>query len=57
MSNPSKPTLSIEERLEIFDQSKQRQREREAHKPPEFSATDRGWAREDLYDRGLLENK
>ena len=43
--------LTVAERLAIFDRSVKRQRERERHRqlPP---ASDRGWRREDLYDRG-----
>lgn len=40
-----------EERLRLFEQATERQRRREEERqyPP---ATDRGWRREDLYDRG-----
>ena len=47
-----RPSGSIEERLALFDQVVERQREREARRPPEPLATDRGWTREELYDRG-----
>jgi len=41
----------VEERVKRFDQATQRQRDRE--KRENFkSAVDRGWKREDLYDRG-----
>lgn len=45
--------LSVEERLRLFDEATARQRQREAKmtlpkEPPE----DRGWKREDLYERG-----
>ena len=40
-------------RLKLFDQGTQRQREREARQgAPSRSGGDRGWKREDLYDRG-----
>jgi hypothetical protein len=48
-----RPSLSVEERLELFDQATQRQREREARRLPEPAVEDRGWTREELYDRGL----
>ncbi|HEY7671939.1 MAG TPA: AbrB/MazE/SpoVT family DNA-binding domain-containing protein [Gammaproteobacteria bacterium] len=49
----TRSSLSLEERLRLFDQSRARQREREKgmvipDKPP----ADRGWRREDLYTRG-----
>ncbi len=45
--------LGLEERLRLFDAATARQREREKSMklPPEPPA-DRGWKREDLYDRG-----
>jgi len=47
------PRLSVEERLRLFDEATARQREREAKmKLPAEPPTDRGWTREDLYDRG-----
>ncbi|HET9227563.1 MAG TPA: AbrB/MazE/SpoVT family DNA-binding domain-containing protein [Thermoanaerobaculia bacterium] len=40
-------------RLRLFDQGTQRQREREARQEiPRQSGKDRGWTREDLYERG-----
>jgi AbrB family looped-hinge helix DNA binding protein len=52
---------SVEERLKLFRQTLERQRQREAH-PPEAEASRerppkpheiaRGWRREDLYTRG-----
>lgn len=40
-------------RLKLFDQGTQRQRERETRQEtPRQSGTDRGWVREDLYERG-----
>lgn len=45
--------LSIEERLRLFDEAtqraKKRAKEKERKLPP---ATDRGWSRDELYDRG-----
>ena len=46
--------LTIEDRLRLFDQATQRQREREVWRRSQGgTATDRGWRREDLYTRGL----
>jgi AbrB family looped-hinge helix DNA binding protein len=47
----SKPRLSLEERLRLFDEATRRQSARE----PLSTATiaeDRGWTRDELYDRG-----
>lgn len=53
--------LSTEERLKLFDQATERQRKREAHpeeipevveRPWKPHEIERGWRREDLYDRG-----
>jgi AbrB family looped-hinge helix DNA binding protein len=50
---PTRPAkLSVEDRLQLFDRATQRQREREASRPSIGSMSDRGWKREDLYDRG-----
>lgn len=46
------PRLSLEERLRMFDKSRQRQREREKQRGPVPQTADRGWTREELYDRG-----
>ena len=52
---------TVEERLELFDQSTMRQRAREANPPPQEASAEagwkpheiaRGWRREDLYTRG-----
>lgn len=50
---PSRSSLDRAARLKLFDQGTQRQREREARQadPPQ-SGGDRGWTREDLYERG-----
>lgn len=42
----------VEERLRLFDQATERQRDREGRSPTS-PAFDRGWRREDLYARGL----
>ncbi len=45
---------TVEERLELFDQATQRQKQRKkkaGNRLPRAAA--RGWKREDLYDRGL----
>lgn len=46
--------LEVEERLRLFDEATERQRERQRQQPQERAAEgDRGWSREDLYaDRG-----
>jgi AbrB family looped-hinge helix DNA binding protein len=46
------PHLSLEERLRLFDEATERQRAREAGRPPVGGVTERGWRREDLYTRG-----
>lgn len=44
---------SLAARLALFDAATARQRDREAQEPiPTQDARDRGWRREDLYDRG-----
>jgi AbrB family looped-hinge helix DNA binding protein len=50
--------LSVKERLALFDQATERQRQREAMFGKETvtsseSDADRGWTREDIYIRGL----
>ena len=48
-----KPRLSVEERLRLFDEATVRQGEREAKiRLPAEPPGDRGWTREELYDRG-----
>jgi AbrB family looped-hinge helix DNA binding protein len=44
--------MNREDRLGLFDQATQRQHQREARRGPLPRANDRGWKREDLYDRG-----
>jgi hypothetical protein len=48
---PKKP-LTREERLRLFDEVTRWQRERELANPPCPEEPERGWKREDLYDRG-----
>jgi len=43
-----KPTLSLTERLRLFDVATQRQRERQSHRAS--SEGSRGWTREELYE-------
>jgi len=47
----AKPAGGLVTRLKVFDQATARQRIRE-HARPLAAATDRGWTREELYDRG-----
>ena len=49
---PTVRSLDRDERLKRFDQATQRQRQREAERGVPPPAKDRGWTREDLYDRG-----
>ena len=44
--------LTVEERLKMFDASVERQKKRERLKGKQPQSSDRGWKREDLYDRG-----
>jgi AbrB family looped-hinge helix DNA binding protein len=48
----SKPALDIGARLDLFDQATQRHQVRDACRAENQLATDRGWTREELYDRG-----
>lgn len=49
----SKPRLSVEERVRLFDEATERQRLREkGMKIPATPPKERGWRREDLYTRG-----
>ena len=43
---------SVEARLRLFDEATERQRLREARRPKVKKTDDRGWTREELYDRG-----
>ncbi|MFL6604013.1 MAG: AbrB/MazE/SpoVT family DNA-binding domain-containing protein [Steroidobacteraceae bacterium] len=50
-ANAVRSGLSTQERTRLFDEATQRVKARvKPQKPP--LATDRGWTREDLYDRG-----
>jgi bifunctional DNA-binding transcriptional regulator/antitoxin component of YhaV-PrlF toxin-antitoxin module len=40
-------------RLQLFDRATERQRERQAGRLGTHRPVDRGWSREELYDRGL----
>lgn len=44
-------SLSVEERLELFDRATERQRRRQEGRAGSEPTKDRGWGREDLYDR------
>jgi bifunctional DNA-binding transcriptional regulator/antitoxin component of YhaV-PrlF toxin-antitoxin module len=48
---PVRPKLSIRERLELFDASVARQRERERLRGPAPPVGARDWTREELYGR------
>jgi AbrB family looped-hinge helix DNA binding protein len=43
--------VTVERRLELFDRATERQRKRQ-EESPRAPATDRGWTREELYQRG-----
>ena len=44
--------LNVATRLRLFDQATDRQRHRQRDLQPIPAGADRGWSREDLYDRG-----
>lgn len=44
--------LDVETRLKLFDAATERQRLRQSRRPRARRARDRGWRREELYDRG-----
>jgi AbrB family looped-hinge helix DNA binding protein len=44
------PALSVAERLDLFDRATERQRQRDGRRGG--GAGDRGWTREELYERG-----
>ncbi len=52
LAHPLRSGLTVEERLELFDRATERQRRREATRGPRETSPDRGWRRDDLYDRG-----
>lgn len=48
--------LSLEKRLELFDEGTERQRQRERERGvPADTGEGRGWTREELYDRDLAD--
>ena len=50
---PDATTLSVAERVRLFDETNERQRQRQARmRLPANPPTDRGWTREELYTRG-----
>ena len=49
--NAVRSDLSLEERLRLFDEATQRAKQR-AKKKKLLPATDRGWSRDELYNRG-----
>jgi AbrB family looped-hinge helix DNA binding protein len=52
-TRPDASRLSVAERLRLFDEATERQRQREARmKLPASPPTDRGWTRAELYTRG-----
>jgi AbrB family looped-hinge helix DNA binding protein len=44
-------SLSAEDRLDLFDQASARRQERQAGSPKTEAGGDRGWTREELYNR------
>ena len=46
-----KRTVGAAARLRLFDAATQRQRQRDARAPGPVSPPDRGWTREELYER------
>jgi AbrB family looped-hinge helix DNA binding protein len=52
-ARPDATTLSVAERLRLFDEANERQRQRQARITlPASPPADRGWTREELYTRG-----
>jgi AbrB family looped-hinge helix DNA binding protein len=45
---------SLRERLKEFDEATRRQQERQTLRPRVATSQDRGWTREDLYERGSV---
>jgi AbrB family looped-hinge helix DNA binding protein len=53
VARPDAATLSVAERLRLFDEATERQLRRQARmKLPAEPPADRGWTREELYTRG-----
>ncbi len=48
----SPSTVSVAERLELFDQATARQQDRQTNRSIVVTNQDRGWTREELYERG-----
>ncbi len=53
-NRPGDLGATLEERLRRFDEATLRQQERQAIRPQAATNQDRGWTREDLYERGSL---
>ena len=51
---PNLSEASVEERLKWYDQATLRQQERETARPKAVTDQDRGWTREELYERGSV---
>lgn len=52
-TRPDAARLSVAERLRLFDEANERQRQRQARMTlPANPPTDRGWTRAELYTRG-----
>ena len=51
---PNVSKTSVEERLKWFDQATVRQQDREANRLEIVTNQDRGWTREELYERGSV---
>ena len=51
---PSVSKASVEERLKWFDQTTLRQQDRETNQSEVVTNQDRGWTREELYERGSV---
>ena len=50
-SRDRRPALDLATRLRLFDQATDRQQRRQQDVQPIPPGSDRGWSREDLYDR------
>ena len=51
-ARPDASTLSVAERLRLFDEGNERQRRRQARMElPDDPSADRGWTRDELYTR------
>ena len=54
VGRPSLSRASVAERLQWFDQATVRQQDRQTNRPEAVTNQDRGWTREELYERGGL---